>query len=459
MISSTLLYAVSFIVALGILVAIHEFGHFWTARTLGVKVLRFSVGFGKPLWQRTGDDGTEYVVAMIPLGGYVKMLDEREGDVDPKDAQRAFNRQSVWTRIAIVAAGPIANFLLAIVAYWLMFVIGISGLAPRMDTPVPGSAAERAGLAAGAQIIQVGARDTASWESVRLALLDSALAEPDQAVTLNVRDQDGRVSTHALSVDARGALETGSDIVADAGLRAWLPPLAAVIDGISPGEAAERAGLRAGDRILAVDGEAVDDWGDWVNHVRSSPGEPLRLLVERGADTLETTIIPGSRGEGDSAYGFIGASAKADESYRAAIDSLQSVDRYGPVEAVYKAIAQTWHMTSLTVQMIGKLVTGQAALENVSGPLTIAQFAGESARVGVDHYLKFIALISVSLAVLNLLPVPVLDGGHLLFFAIEVVKGSPLSDRAQLFGQQIGLALLAGLMGLAFYNDILRLIG
>ncbi|MEM9601808.1 MAG: RIP metalloprotease RseP [Pseudomonadota bacterium] len=459
MISSTLWYALSFIVALGILVAIHEYGHFWTARTLGVKVLRFAVGFGRPLWRRVGADGTEYVIAMIPLGGYVKMLDEREGDVDPRDAERAFNRQSVWTRIAIVAAGPLANFLLAIVAYWLMFVIGISGLAPRMDTPVPGSAADRAGLMAGSQIVAVGERDTASWESVRLAMLDSALANPTEPVPLRVQLPSGGERSHALDVDARGALESGSDIVSDAGLRAWLPALDAVIDVVSPGEAAERAGLRSGDRIVRVDGQAIGDWGDWVNVVRSSPGEPLQVAVLRGQDTFDTTLIPGSRGEGEGRYGFIGASALTTDAYREEVAALQSVDRYGPVDAVTKAVAQTWHMTSLTVQMIAKLVTGQAALENVSGPLTIAQFAGESARVGVDHYLKFIALISVSLAVLNLLPVPVLDGGHLLFFAIEAVKGSPLSDRMQLLGQQIGLALLAGLMGLAFYNDILRLIG
>lgn len=459
MISSTLFYAASFIVALGILVAIHEYGHFWTARALGVKVLRFSVGFGRPIWQRTSADGTEYVLAMIPLGGYVKMLDEREGEVDPGDAHRAFNRQSVWSRIAIVAAGPIANFLLAIAAYWLMFVVGISGLAPRLDAPVPDSAAERAGLVAGGEIVKVGDRSTASWESVRLALLEEALADPNQPVALEVRDPDGAFNQYALDVDARGALESGSDIVVDAGLRAWLPPLEAVIDSVSPGEAAERAGLQSGDRIVSVEGTAIEEWGDWVHLVRASPGEPLRILIERDAQMRELTIIPGSRGEGDARFGFIGASARADERYSEAVASLQTVDRYSPFEAVQKAVSQTWHMTSLTVQMIGKLVTGQAALENVSGPLTIAQFAGESARVGFDHYLKFIALISVSLAVLNLLPVPILDGGHLLFFAIEAVKGSPLSDRVQLFGQQIGLALLAGLMGLAFYNDILRLIG
>ncbi len=459
MIGSTLFYVLAFVVALGILVAIHEYGHFWTARTLGVKVLRFAVGFGRPIWKRTGADGTEYVVAMVPLGGYVKMLDEREGDVAPEDVDRAFNRQSVWTRIAIVAAGPIANFLLAIAAYWLMFVIGISGLAPRMDTPVAGSSAERAGVVAGSEIIGVGGRDTASWESVRLAMLDSVLASPDQPVPLLVRDADGTTSEIALSVDARGALENGTDIVADAGLRAWLPPLAPVIDVVSPGEAAASAGLRSGDRIVAVDGAAVTTWSDWVQHIRGNPGEPLRLQIERDNATAELTLIPGVKGEGDARYGFIGASAKADEAYLQAIDALQTVDRRGPLEAASSAVAQTWHMTSLTVQMIGKLITGQAALENVSGPLTIAQFAGESASVGIDHYLKFIALISVSLAVLNLLPVPVLDGGHLLFFAIEVVKGSPLSERTQLFGQQIGLALLAGLMCLAFYNDILRLLG
>lgn len=459
MIGNTLFYVLAFVVALGILVAIHEYGHFWTARTLGVKVLRFAVGFGRPIWKRTGADGTEYVVAMIPLGGYVKMLDEREGDVDPAEAERAFNRQSVWTRIAIVAAGPIANFLLAIAAYWLMFVIGISGLAPRMDTPVVGSPAERAGVVAGSEIVGVGTRDTPSWESVRLAMLDSVLASPGEPVMLRVRGSNGVLSDVSLSVDARGTLENGSDIVADAGLRAWLPPLAPVIDVVSPGEAAAAAGLMPGDRIVAVEDDEVQTWSDWVQHIRGNPGEPLRLQIERDGAEQALTIIPGVRGEGEGRYGFIGASARADDAYLQAVESLQTVDRHGPLEAVSKAVAQTWHMTSLTVQMIGKLITGQAALENVSGPLTIAQFAGESASVGIDHYLKFIALISVSLAVLNLLPVPVLDGGHLLFFAIEVVKGSPLSERMQLLGQQIGLALLAGLMCLAFYNDILRLLG
>ncbi len=459
MIGNTLFYAAAFIVALGVLVAIHEYGHFWTARKLGVKVLRFAVGFGKPLWKRVGADGTEYVIAMIPLGGYVKMLDEREGEVPETEAAAAYNRQSVATRAAIVAAGPIANFLLAIAAYWLMFVIGISGLAPRLDTPVEGSAAAQAGVVAGTEIVAVGGRDTASWESVRLAMLDSALASPDEAVVLRVRDGNGVSGDIQLMVDAKGTLEHGRDIVADAGLRPWLPPLAPVIDEVSPGEAAAAAGLQSGDRILVVEGQAVTNWGDWVQHIRGNPGVPLRLEIERSGARQELTLIPGVRGEGDNRFGFIGASAKADQDYLDAMATLQSVDRHGPLDAIGKAVAETWNMTTLTVQMIVKLVTGQAALENVSGPLTIAQFAGQSASVGIDHYLKFIALISVSLAVLNLLPVPVLDGGHLLFLAVEAIKGSPLSERSQLIGQQIGLALLAGLMGLAFYNDILRLVG
>ncbi len=387
------------------------------------------------------------------------MLDEREGKVAPDEAHMAFNRQSVWTRIAIVAAGPIANFLLAIAAYWLMFSIGISAMVPRVGAPTPGSLAESAGFESGDQIVQVADRPTESWESVRIALLDAALQDGAMPVAMQVETREGGTARRELPLDGAAALAGGGDMVADSGLTLWMPSLPPVLASVSAGEAAELAGLQAGDLIVRADGVDIASWQEWVGVVRAAPGKALQIDIERAGQALSLNLVPGSREQGGQVYGYIGAAAARDESVQREWASMRTVVRYGPVESLWRGVQRTIDISVVSLQMIVKLVTGQASLENVSGPLTIAQFAGQSASVGFDHYLNFLALISVSLAVLNLLPVPILDGGHLLFYAVEVVKGSPVSERVQLWGQQLGLLLLAGLMSLAFYNDILRLLG
>ena len=457
MVGSFVWYALSFVLALGVLVAFHEYGHFWTARKLGIKVLKFSVGFGKPLWQRTGADGTEYVLAAIPLGGYVKMLDEREGDVPEEEAHRAFNRQSVWTRIAVVAAGPIANFILAIAAYWLMFGIGISAMVPRIGVPDAGSIAAIAGFESGERIVQIAERPTESWEAVRIALLDSVLNGDGGAVEIQVETAGGATLRRQLPIDGDAALADGGDMVGDSGLKLWRPSIPAVLDDVLADSAAESAGLQSGDKIITSDGQSVADWSAWVTLVQASPDKVMSVDIERAGQLQTISLTPASIERGGRVFGRIGATAFIDPSVEREAAAMRTVVGYGPIESLWRGVQRTADISVVSLQMIGKLVTGQASLDNVSGPLTIAQFAGQSASVGFDHYLNFLALISVSLAVLNLLPVPILDGGHLLFYAVELVKGSPVSDRIQLWGQQLGLVLLAGLMGLAFYNDILRL--
>lgn len=456
MFGSFLFNALAFIVALGALIAIHEFGHFWVARKSGVKVLRFSIGFGKPLFSWRGQhDDTEYVLAAIPLGGYVKMLDEREGTVASHERHRAFNTQSVWTRIAIVAAGPVANFLLAIAAYWLMFVIGISGIKPLLGDVQEGTAAARAGFVAGETVVSVAGSETRTWNDVRMAVLEAAMDQNGSIAVLTEADS-GRQTTRYLPVDSRSVLQGQGDLLAELGLGLQMPDIEPVIGGVQADGAAEAAGLLAGDRILQVEGQTIDTWQSWVERVRASPGTALNVLVDRDGRDVELTLTPAERDMGSEVIGFIGVWENAS---RAWFDSLRTQVRFGPLESLSSAAVRTWDMSVMTVQMIGKLVMGQASIDNISGPITIAQFAGQSASIGVDHFLGFLALISISLGVLNLLPVPVLDGGHLLYFFIEIIKGRPLSERAQLFGQQIGMLLLAGMMSIAFYNDIVRLVG
>ena len=456
MFGSFLFNALAFIVALGALIAIHEFGHFWVARKSGVKVLRFSIGFGKPLFSWRGKhDGTEYVLAAIPLGGYVKMLDEREAPVPEHERHRAFNTQSVWTRIAIVAAGPMANFLLAIAAYWLMFVIGISGIKPLLGDVQDGTPAAQAGFVAGETVVSVAGNETHTWNDVRMAVLEAAMDQSGNITVLTESDS-GRQTTRYLAIDSSRVLQGQGDLLAELGLGLQMPDIEPVIGGVQPDGAAQAAGLMVGDRIVSVDGQRIDTWQAWVERVRTSPGSALEVLVEREGRDVQLLLTPAVRDTGTESIGFIGVWENAS---RAWFDSLRTQVRYGPLESIGSAAERTWDMSVMTVQMIGKLVMGQASIDNISGPITIAQFAGQSASIGIDHFLGFLALISISLGVLNLLPVPVLDGGHLLYFFIEIIKGRPLSERAQLFGQQIGMLLLAGMMSIAFYNDIVRLVG
>jgi regulator of sigma E protease len=451
--NSVLFSVLAFIVAIGVLVTVHEFGHFWVARRLGVKVLRFSIGFGQPLWKRTfGADNTELVVASIPLGGYVKMLDEREGEVAPEELQRAFNRQPLRTRVAVVAAGPLFNFLFAILAYWMMFVVGVPGMRPLVGGVVPGSYAAMAGIVSGDEIVAVENTPTPTWEATVLALLDASLAESGN-VALNVRDPQGAERHLQVQFDTSSELLQAGGVLENFGLEPWRPP--AVIDRLVAGGAGERAGLLPGDRIVRADDVAISSWEQWVDYVRDRPGQAIRLQVVREAREVALDLVPDSVTEEDKTIGRIGAYVRLPGDEQRA--TMRVVVRYGPLQALPEALGKTWGVTTLTLRTLWKMVTGKASVESLSGPISIAQYAGQSAAIGLATFLGFLGIVSVSLGVLNLLPVPVLDGGHLLFYLLELVKGSPVSEAAQLLGQKIGIALLLALMSLAFYNDLVRL--
>ena len=451
------LSVVSFIIAIGVLVTIHEYGHYWVARKMGVKVLRFSIGFGKPLWKRvSGADQTEYVLAAIPLGGYVKMLDEREGDVDPAELDRAFNRKSVWARIAIVIAGPLANLILAVFIYWLVFIVGITGISPIVATPPEGTPAAQAGFLSEDRIVEINGKQTPTWNTVYVSLLDGMVSS-DGSVEIDVNTQDGVTVTRELTLD-KELLNQEGDVVGSIGLTRWWPDVDAVIGGIVSGGAAESAGLQTGDKILSSNGDDIASWRGLVEVIQASANKPLDLVILRDNSRLELTVTPGVRvTEQGEEIGFIGA--RETQSQALIDEKLRTVERYSPVEALGKAFSRTGEMISVSVKMIGKLLTGQASLKNtVSGPISIAQFAGQSVSVGIDHYLSFIALVSISLGIFNLFPMPMLDGGHLMYFAIELLTGKPVSEKIQLFGQQIGVVLLGTLMVFVFYQDIVRLV-
>jgi regulator of sigma E protease len=452
---TVLISVIAFAAAISILVSFHELGHYSVAKRLGVKVLKFSVGFGYPLWQRTaGVDRTEYVLAAIPLGGYVKMLDEREGQVDARELHRAFNRQPVGARIAIVAAGPLFNFLLAIAAYWLMFMIGVAGVKPVIGNVAPDTIAARAGLKTEDEILAVGREPTPTWEAATIGIIDEALKEGEVAVT--VRSQGGDKRQHALDfTDTRQVLGEENALGA-LGITPWQPAIDPVLGQLAPGGAAEHAGLKPRDRIVSADGRPIAKWQDWVDYVRAHPHHRARLKIERRGEPLTLVMRIGVAVEDGRKVGRIGAYPHID---RARIEAMQVNVRYGPLVALGLAAEQTYDLSMLTLRVLWQLITGGASLKNVSGPITIAQFAGVSAAIGLSAFLGAIAIFSISIGILNLLPVPVLDGGHLLYYFIEVVKGSPVSESAQAMGQRVGLAVLACLMALAFYNDFVRLIG
>jgi regulator of sigma E protease len=447
----------AFVVAIGVLVTIHEFGHFWVARKMGVKVLRFSVGFGKPLWiKKAGRDQTEYVIASIPLGGYVKMLDEREGEVATEDIDRAFNRKSVWRRFAIVAAGPAFNFIFAIVAYYLIYLAGVAGIKPMVGEVANPSPAYSAGIKKQDTILSINGAETISWERARFSLLEESVDRG--TITLVVQGLDMQISEKTLDLSGLRLLQDEQiDLMGELGLSMWRPDIPPIIDEVIPDGAAAAAGVMAGDEILALDGKAISNVNQWVDLIRAHPGRMLSLLVLRQGEKVTLQISPAIREENGSSYGFIGVKNRIEipEDVRR---QMKVVERYGPVGALGEALDKTWRMSWLTLKVLGKLVIGEASVKNLSGPITIARYAGMSARIGLEQFFGFLAIISISLGVLNLLPIPILDGGHLFYYLIEMLKGSPVSEYTEMVGQKIGIALLFGLMSIAIYNDLLRLV-
>jgi regulator of sigma E protease len=439
-----------FILALSILVVIHEYGHFWVARRCGVKVLKFSVGFGKTLWSKKGKDGTEYILAAIPLGGYVKMLDEREGDVPEDEYHQAFNRQSLRSRVAIVAAGPIANLIFAVFAYWLIFVLGIPGIRSVVDEVTLNSPAEQAQIMAGDEIIKIDHRDTPTWNSVYKTLWRQAETGGIVDVTI---DKQGIEVHRTLDVPKLGMHASGQ-ILSQLGLQPIQAEITPVLGQIKPQGAADQAGLKTGDLLLQANGVKIESWQKWVGLIRSNPEQVILVSINRDAEILERTLIPIKTVDN---IGQIGAGV--DTSYTKVPEEIKTELRYGPIESLNIAFEETWQFSALTVKSLFGMIAGTVSTKNLGGPISIAQIAGASAESGFITFVGFLAMISVSLGILNLLPIPVLDGGHLAMYFIEWLKGSPLSEQMQINGQKFGIFLLLLLMLLAFFNDLTRVFG
>ena len=446
-------HLLAFVVALGILITFHEFGHFIVARHFDVKILRFSIGFGKPLWKKYfGKDKTELVVAAVPLGGYVKMLDEREAPVAGHELDRAFNRKPLSQRTAIVFAGPLFNFIFAILAYWVMYMIGLSGLQPVIGKVEAGSIAATAGLQVGDNIVSVDEDRTVTWTMVIDQLVDKIL--DGKPVPIVVKNSQGteRSTYLDLSTISIDDLAT-TDLIKEIGIipRQFIVP--AIIGEVQSGLPAEKAGLKSGDRVITVDGKPLDDWLSWVKYIRARPSQSMQIEIERNGSRQTLTLVPEKKSlDNGEVIGFIGASNQPQH-------MLQATESYGPVTALTKSIRRTGDVSMVTLRLLGKILTGQASYKNLSGPISIAQIAGDSAQNGLAAFLWFLGVVSISLGVLNLLPVPLLDGGHLMYYLVESIKGSPVSESIQIIGQQVGIVLLLGLMIMVFYNDITRVLG
>lgn len=443
----------AFLVAISLLIAVHEFGHFWVAKKLGVKVLRYSIGFGKPIWKRRwGADQTEYMIAALPLGGYVKMLDERDGDVPAQEVHRAFNRQPVLTRMAVVFAGPLFNFLFAIIAYWGMFVLGMTSMKPMVGEIFPGSPAERAGLQYQDEIIAVDGNETPIFEIAAEALFLGVVEKGRLNVLL--RDMHGREYERIVDLSAVESDLKPADMFRAIGFMPWLPSVPAIVGEVREGTPAAGAGIKSDDRITHADGVEIGDWRELVGYVQKRPGQTIKLSVDRQGEEIVMELAPAPVTVSGKTIGQIGITNKIEAKIP---DEMLTHYQYPLFGGFVKAVTTMWDKTVLSLKLFGKLLTGVISVKNLSGPIGIAQHAGSSASAGLPWFLGFLAVVSINLGILNLLPVPILDGGHLLYYLIEMVKGSPVSEAVEAFGQRLGIALLIALMMLAFYNDLARI--
>ena len=441
----------AFIVAISVLVAVHEYGHYLVGRLCGMKVLRYSIGFGKPIWTKVaGADQTEYCISAIPLGGYVKFLDEREGPVSDADQGRAFNHRPVPQRIAVLLAGPAFNFLFAIIAYWALFISGVPTVRPTVGPVEPGSYAAEADFAYGDRILAVDGRSASDWEVVLVGMLDELVSDGQVSVTLEADDGWEKSVTLSVGSDRAGLTEPGM-LFEHLGFKPWQPP--AVIGQVSDDGAAAAAGMLPGDRVVAIDNEPITAFAELQRIVAERPDKRVAVQFVRDGVTETVALTLGSREQNGVAQGWLGVGIENPG------DSYWYMRKYGPGIAIVEATAQTWASTAFTVHMLGRMITGDVSLKNISGPINIAQYAGDSAQAGLNSFLRFLALVSISLGVLNLLPIPILDGGQIVFQTAEWIKGSPLSERSQIIGQQFGILALLLLMSFAFYNDIARILG
>ncbi|MDH3481682.1 MAG: RIP metalloprotease RseP [Gammaproteobacteria bacterium] len=441
----------AFIAAISILVAVHEFGHYIIGRWSGMKVLRFSIGFGKPIWMRAaGEDKTEYCVSAIPLGGYVRFLDSREGPVDSADTGRAFDHRPIPARIAVLLAGPAFNFIFAVLAYWILFAGGIMALKPAVGEVTPGSYADQAGLQFGDKIVAVGDVETKDWESTLVAIIDNMVV--DGRVPLTLESDDGRQRAAVINVGDDSARLTEPGLLFEGlGFDVMQPP--AEVGSLTAGGAAEAAGLMVGDRIVSVDRQPTRTFSELVAVVSTRPNQEVAIEFVRDGVTANVDLVLGERNVDGEKRGLLGIGSSpvtSDYYYRRTFTPLQSLN---------EAAIKTWTSTIFTVRMLGRMLTGDVSIKNISGPINIGQIAGESAQRGATYFLSFLAIVSISLGVLNLLPIPILDGGQIVYQVIELIKGSPMTERAQILGQQVGIFALLLLMSFAFYNDIARILG
>lgn len=449
-----LLYTIALTLGtLAVLVAIHEFGHFWVARRCGVKVLRFSIGFGTSLFSWRDKQGTEYSIAAIPLGGYVKMLDEREGEVPAAELHGAFNRKPVLQRIAVVAAGPLANLLLAVVAYWFLFMAGESGYVPLISEVEPDSVAAVAGLEPGQEIVAVDGGETPTWQALSFRLLERIGDTGTIRFAVKYPDSDVVYESEA-GIERWLSEQEQPDLFGGLGIVLYTPPFPPIVGEVVAQGPADSVGILPGDTLLSADGVSMELWTDWVDYIQARPGQPIDLEYQRNSDILQAVLVPERiTGEEGETTGRVGIAVARPEMP----PELERQFARGPLEALGASVVRTWDLSVFTLNSIKKMLMGLISPKNLSGPITIAKVATESAKSGLESYIGFLALLSVSLGVLNLLPIPVLDGGHLLFYTIELLAGRPVPEKIQIVGYQLGLFMVLGIMVLALYNDFTRL--